>query len=160
MSRTQASASTFKGTGFRGYRKYLETVLANEERESILRDLRPDVRELFIDDVLLVSTMYPIELQHHFLETFGRHMGKAADESLRAMGAKVAETDLVGVYRMFLRGASVPLTLQILGKVWNNYFSTGHAVWKAGKGNEGVMQITDPAHHRLHYPVAAGYIEQ
>lgn len=152
-------ASTFKGTGFRGYRNYLEKRLSAEQRRAILDALGPDVRKLLEGDSLLISAMYPIELQHHFLEIFAKHFGRDAESHLRALGQEVAETDLRGIYRVFIWAASVPQTMYVLTRVWNSYFSTGKASWQPLTKHTGCTTIQDAFQHALHLPVVAGYIE-
>lgn len=153
------SGSAVKGTAFRGYRRYLEKRLSPDTRNAILSSLEPKVVDLLSGDSLLVSSMYPIELQHRFLEAFGRVMESDAESQLRKLGAEVAETDLSGVYRVFIWAASVPQTLSVLTKVWNSYFSTGTARWHAEGRYKGVTHIRDRHQHPLHYPVVAGYVE-
>jgi hypothetical protein len=148
-----------KGTAFRGYRRYLEKRLSPDVRAAILADLTPEIVELFSGESLLVNSMYPIELQHRFLESFAKVHGNNAEEHLRKMGAEVAETDLSGVYRVFIWAASVPQTMYVLTKAWNSYFSTGIARWTAEGKHNGVTRITDRHQHPLHHPVVAGYIE-
>jgi uncharacterized protein (TIGR02265 family) len=150
---------TVKGTAFRGYRKYLDTKLDDASRAELLASLEPRVRTLVEGDGLLVSSMYPIEYQHRFLEAFAALVGDEAPARLHAMGVVVAETDLGGVYRMFIWAASVPRTLQVLSKVWNNYFSTGHATWHPEGPGDGTMLIKDRHQHPLHHPIVSGYIE-
>jgi hypothetical protein len=133
--------------------------LSAEQREAILREVRSDVRDLLTGDDLLVSSMYPVEMEHHFLEVFARVSGDLAMARIRAMGAEVAETDLRGVYRIFIWAASVPQTLAVLTKVWNSYFSTGVARWSAEGRGRGVIRITDRHQHPLNYGIVAGYLE-
>ena len=153
------SGSSIKGTAFRGYRSYLDRRLERGVRESILSGLTPQLVDILSGDSLLVSSMYPVELQHRFLESFARVLGGDSESHLRKMGAEVAETDLSGVYRVFIWAASVPQTLAVLTKAWNSYFSTGIAKWQAEGKFKGVTSITDRHQHRLHHPVVAGYIE-
>jgi hypothetical protein len=117
------------------------------------------VRDLFVGNSLLVSAHYPIELQHHFLEVFASVMKGETEAQLRVMGAEVAETDLRGIYRVFIWVASVQQTLTVLTKVWNSYFSTGNASWISESSHSGVVRITDRYQHPLHYPIVAAYIE-
>jgi hypothetical protein len=153
------SRSTVKGTAFRGYRRYLDKRLAQDDREAILAPLPPEIVALFSGNTLLANSMYPIELQHRFLESFAGVFGNDSEGHLRKLGAEVAETDLSGVYRVFIWAASVPQTMSILTKVWNSYFSSGVARWQAEGKHNGVTRITDRHQHPLHYPVVAGYIE-
>lgn len=153
------AAPAFKGTVFRGYRNYLEKRLDPSVRAAILEALRPEVRALLTGDTLLISSMYPIELQHEFVEVFVQNSGAQSEARLRAMGNEVAETDLTTIYRLFIWAASVPQTLSVLTKVWNSYFATGVARWKQENKSRGVIEITDRHHHPLHLPVVAGYIE-
>jgi uncharacterized protein (TIGR02265 family) len=159
VSKAPGSAPTVKGTALRGYKNYLEKRLEPEVQARLLAALRPDVRALFAKDGLLVSSMYPIEQQHHFVEVFNRVMSPDAEKHFHEMGREVASTDLTGIYRAFVWAASVPQTLAILTKVWPSYFSTGEARWKAEGRHRGTIVITDRHHHPFHYPVVAGYIE-
>ena len=153
------SGSSIKGTAFRGYRNYLDRRLDRDVKRAILAGLGPQLVDILAGESLLVSSMYPIELQHRFLESFARVHGSDAESHLRKMGAEVAETDLAGIYRVFIWAASVPQTLSVLTKVWNSYFSSGIAKWQSESKYNGVTHITDRHQHALHHPVVAGYIE-
>jgi hypothetical protein len=148
-----------KGTAFRGYRRYLETQVPANVKAAIVAPLPKELIDLLSGKTLLLNSMYPIELQHAFLEAFANAFGADADARLRNLGAEVAATDLAGVYRVFIWAASVPQTLYVLTKVWNSYFSTGVARWQPDGPYRGATRITDRHQHALHCPVVAGYIE-
>jgi hypothetical protein len=158
-SKLPRGGSLIKGTAFRGYRRFLEKRVSPDVRKDILGQLPQKVVELLSGESLLVSSMYPIELQHAFLDAFAKGVGGDAEAHLRQLGAEVAATDLSGVYRVFIWAASVPQTMQVLTKVWNSYFSTGVARWQSDGSCRGVTRIEDRHQHRLHHPVVAGYIE-
>lgn len=146
-----------KGTGFRGCRNYLQRVLPPEQYTSFIDSLDDELRQIFTQQIL-PSAWYPLSAQHRFFEACRRLWPSAVEGNMRAMGAEIASADLRGIYKIFIKMASVDRTLRVLVSAWKNYFSEGYAEVVDAQPSLFTADIVDEYHHPLHYFVAAGYI--
>ena len=151
--------STIKGAGLRSARTWLQAELG-PELQGFLEGAPSDLESLMRGQVILAGSKYPRSRLHEIFDRMAVWWPKDATLRLQGLGAHIAQEDLGGVYRIFLKLGSVDGTLRVLARVWGRYFDEGRAALIDPQAGAYTFEVIDPSLHPLHPHLIAGYVRR
>jgi hypothetical protein len=147
----------FKGTGI-FYIKGLVRATSAEKEKALLSLLNPDERKVY-ETVMAISRI-PINAASNILKAAAEVLYPGDPAGLRAIGYKMAQNDLSGIYKILMPVLSIEMAMSQSGKLWKQYHDEGRA-W-TDKINEKtyIFNVADypnlPEHFR---EMLAGYVK-
>ena len=115
---------TVKGSPVRSLQKFIDTDLAQDQRETVFRGLPPEYATRFRSPILATETI-PVHMLNRLTEEAAKAKGEPVDSFARRAGREAAADAIKGIYRFF---ALVMTPQALLGKasqMWSSLYNRG-----------------------------------
>lgn len=115
---------TVKGSPVRSLQKFVEAELSAEQRETMFRNLAPEIAARFTKQILPTETV-PVHMLNRLTEEAAKAKGEPLETFAMRAGREAAGDAVRGIYRFF---ALVMTPTAVLGKaaqIWGTLYNRG-----------------------------------